>query len=545
MNGIRLLLYTILLLYVLGASCAFGDCVRPFNVLFIMADDMGFSDIGCYGGEIRTVNLDRLAAGGLRFTQFYNTARCCPTRAALLTGLYPHQAGVGHMVNDRQLPAYRGRLNEHCVTIAEALASGGYRTLMVGKWHVTPFDYKTRTASHRATWPLQRGFEDFYGTLAGGGSYFSPPGLMHGNQFIKPGSPDYYYTDAVSDQAARFVRQYGGKQKPFFMYVAYTSPHWPLHALPEDIARYESVYDKGWDALRAERLQRMIEMGIIDPKWKLTSRDPTVPPWQEAEQKSWEAHRMAVYAAQVENMDQGIGRIVAALEETGQLENTLLMFLSDNGGCAEVLQPGGWLERSGIVDQTSPDGRPMRVGNDPSIQPGGPDTFASYGVGWANASNTPFRLYKHWVHEGGIAAPLVVHWPARITARGELRHQPGHVIDLMATCLDAASVKYPQQHNGHRITPLEGKSLVPAFQNQPIQREAIYWEHEGNRAVRVGKWKLVAEHGKPWELYDLEADRTELNNLVESHPDRVQQMITIYHRWAERCKVEPWPIRRP
>ncbi len=508
---------------------------------------MGYSDIGCYGGEIHTPTLDRLAGGGLRFTQFYNTGRCCPTRAALMTGLYPHQAGVGHMTNDRGLPGYRGRLNEQCVTMAEALGGQhGYQTALVGKWHVSPFDFKTRTASDRATWPLQRGFDTFYGTLAGGGSFYNPPGLMSANKLIPPDLPDYYYTDVISDRAARHIREHAGRKKPLFMYVAYTSPHWPLHAKPHDIAKYQGVYDKGWDALRAERLKRMIELDIVDPRWKLTDRDPTVPAWQEAENKAWESRRMAVYAAQVDCMDQGIGRIVAALEETGQLANTLIFFLADNGGCAEELSADTqWLIRCGIIDKTSPDGRPMQVGNDPKIIPGPADTFASYGVPWANASNTPFRLYKHWVHEGGVATPLIVHWPQGIEARGELRHQPGHLIDIMATCLDVAQIEYPKQHNGHRITPAEGKSLRPAFGNKPIEREAIYWEHEGNRAVRSGKWKLVAQHKQPWELYDLEADRTETNNLAEKQPERVEQMKALYQRWADRAHVHSWPLPRP
>jgi arylsulfatase len=518
---------------------------RP-NIVLMMADDMGYSDLGCYGGEIHTPNIDCLAAAGLRFTQFYNTARCCPTRAALITGLYPHQTGVGHMTNDRGQPGYRGFLNDRCVTIAEVLGAHGYRTLMAGKWHVSPFDFRTRdVATHRHVWPLQRGFHSFYGTLAGGGSFFNPPGLMDGNELVRPNSPDYYYTDRISDKAVEYVRRHGGNERPFFLYVAYTSPHWPLHALPQDIAKYEGVYDRGWDALRAERLERMRRMGIVDARWKLTVRDPSVPPWEEAPHKSWEALRMAVYAAQIDRMDQGVGRIVDALEETSQLENTLIFFLADNGGCAEELyRDTAWLMNCGIIDETSPDGRPMQIGNEPSVRPGPADTFASYGVPWANASNTPFRLYKHWVHEGGIASPLVVHWPARIKARGELRHQPGHVIDIMATCTDVAGAKYPDQFKGQPIIPLAGKSLVPAFDDQPIGREAIYWEHEGNRAVRAGNWKLVAQHAGPWELYDLAADRTEVNDRADTHPERVRQMQAMYQHWADRSDVLPWPPKR-
>ena len=506
-----------------------------------MADDMGYSDLGCYGGEIRTPNLDRLATGGLRFTQFYNTARCCPTRASLLTGLYPHQAGIGHMVNDRGLPGYRGRLNDTCVTIAEMLGRAGYRTMMCGKWHVTPFDYRSNRGPHQASWPLQRGFDWFYGTLSGGGSYYYPHGLMRGNTAIEPDASGFYCTDAISDQAARYIERTDAEDRPFFLYVAYTAPHWPLHALPQDIEKYKDRYNVGWDTIRAARHERMIAKGIIDARWRLTARDPRVPPWTETKHKEWHAHNMAVYAAQIDCMDQGIGRIVAALKRAGELDNTLIFFLSDNGGCAEVLSKRwGGVERREFMEKALPEGKELRIGNDPSIETGGPDTFASYGIGWANASDTPFRLYKHWVHEGGIATPLIVHWPAGIKARGELCHQPGHLIDLMATCLEVAGGAYPKTFDGRTITPTEGKSLVPAFSGQSIEREALFWEHEGNRAIRVGKWKLVAKGNKgPWELYDLDADRTETSNLAEQQPERTEQMSAMWQRWAERATVLP------
>ena len=530
-----------------------GPAAKRPNIVLIMADDMGFSDIGCYGGEIQTPNLDRLAANGLRFTQFYNCARCCPTRASLLTGLYPHQTGVGHMVDDKKLPGYRGFLNSNCVTIAEALKPAGYATLMAGKWHVCHFNYKTRSSDQYDVWPLQRGFDRFYGTLAGGGSYYKPPGLMQDNTPIKPDSPNYYYTDAISDQAVKFINEQV-KQKPdqpFFMYVAYTSPHWPLHAPEKTIARYKGWYHKGWDALRDERHKRMIEMGIVEGKWKLTPRDRDAEPWEQAEHKDWWSRCMEVYAAQVDQMDQGIGRIISALKKNGRLDSTLIFFLSDNGGCAEVLLPiTRWLINSGAIDKTSPDGRPMRVGNVASIMPGPSDTYASYGLAWANASNTPFRRYKHWVHEGGIATPLIVHWPAGIKARKELRQQVGHVVDIIAACLDVANAEYPREYNGNNIIPLEGRSLVPSFENKPIGHEVLCWEHKGNRAIRHGRWKLVAERqGKsyyaksgPWELYDVEADRTELNDLAHKYPEKVKQMKAEYNSWAQRCGVQPWPI---
>ena len=532
---------------------------KPPNIILIMADDMGYSDIGCYGGEIRTPNLNRLASGGLRFTQFYNTARCCPTRASLMTGLYQHQAGVGHMTGDSGYDGYRGDLNKRCVTIAEVLKEAGYSTYMSGKWHVTKHRWPD---GPRHNWPRQRGFDRFFGTIHGAGSFYDPNSLTRDNTQIPPGSDDFYYTNAISDNAAKFVEEHRSRSgdKPFFMYVAYTSPHWPMHALPEDIARYKGRYDKGWDVLRAERHKRMIKMGIVEGKWKITERDSRVPPWEQAKRKQWHARRMEVYAAMVDCMDQGIGRIVSELKKTGNLDNTLIFFLADNGGCAEeygsrgpvrpdpskkvVLKP---MDKNELQRDMQPkvtrDGRPVRTGE--GVMPGPADTYIAYGRPWANSSNTPFRLYKHWVHEGGISTPLIVHWPAVVKARGRLRHQPGHLVDIMATCVDVADAKYPGEYKGHKITPAEGRSLAPAFGNKQIEREALYWEHEGNRAVRKGKWKLVSKHPGRWELYDLEADRTELNNLAQKNPQKVEQLKGLYESWAARCGVRPWPVRRP
>ena len=515
-----------------------GSGSRP-NIVLMMADDMGFSDLGCYGSEIATPTLDGLAAEGLRFRQFYNTARCCPTRAALLTGLYPHQAGIGHMTSDDGLPGYRGFLNERCVTMGEVLQAAGYTTLLSGKWHVMNYHFRTDAPAPRIHWPRQRGFDRFFGTLTGAGSFYDPPSLTRENERIRPKSTDFYYTDAISDQAVKYVHAYAG-QKPFFLYVAYTAPHWPLHALPEDIAKYKGRYDAGWDALRAERHRRMIEMGMGDARWSVTPRDEEAPAWEDAEHKAWQARRMEVYAAQVDRMDQGIGRIVEALKVKGVLDNTLIMFLADNGGCAEELPVNGWIRKGRLARETL-DGRPMRDGNDPSIVPGPDDTFASYGVPWANASNTPFRRYKHWVHEGGISTPLIVHWPAVVKEGGQFTDQIGHVIDLMATCVDAAGATYPRKYNGHEIHPLEGKSLLPAFRGESMaDRGPIFWEHEGNRAVRLGKWKLVSKYPGQWELYDLEADRTELNDLSKHQPEKRRELVSAYNDWAERSYVVPW-----
>ena len=526
---------------------------RP-NIVLIMADDMGYSDIGCFGGEIHTPNLDGLAAGGVRFTQFYNTARCCPTRASLMTGLYQHQAGVGHMMEDKGYESYRGDLNNRCVTIAEVLKLAGYSTYMSGKWHVTRY---RGPEGPKHNWPRQRGFDRFFGTIHGAGSFYDPCSLTRDNTQIPPGD-DFYYTNAISDNAVKYIREHKA-DNPFFMYVAYTATHWPMHALPEDIARYKGRYDGGWDALRAERHKRMIEVGIVDEKWKLTPRDKTVPPWTEAKNKVWFARRMEVYAAMLDCMDQGIGRIVEQLKRSEKFDNTLIFFLADNGGCAEEYGSRGAIKPDPLEDiplkpmdknalqpdmqpKVTRDGRPVRTGR--GVMPGPADTYIAYGKPWANASNTPFRLYKHWVHEGGISTPLIAHWPARIKAHNELRRQPGHLIDIMATCVDVAEAKYPSEYKGNKVTPTEGKSLVPAFDNKPIQREAIYWEHEGNRAVRQGKWKLVSRHPDKWELYDIEADRTELTNLAEKNPEKVEQLKALYESWAARCGVQPWPVNK-
>ena len=509
---------------------------RP-NIILIMADDMGFSDLGCYGSEIDTPHLNRLAAGGVRFTQFYNCARCCPTRASLLTGLYPHQAGFGLMTDDEGTPAYQGDLSDRCVTIAEGLRQGGYHTLMCGKWHLTPPE-----AESGHNWPLQRGFEKFFGTIAGAGSYYDPVTLVRDNTPLRAGREGFYYTDAISENAVRLVDEYGRQEAPFFLYVAYTAPHWPLHALAEDVGKYRETYRNGWDALRAERHHRMIEMGIVDKKWPLSARDPRVPPWAIAPHKDWETLRMAVYAAQIGRMDRGIGLILAKLHELDIEANTLILFLSDNGGNYEEVLPA-W-RGSIFIPHEAHDGRLVRVGNDPSVLPGPEDTYASYGIPWANASNTPFRLYKHFAHEGGIATPLIAYWPAGIQQRNALTHQPGHVIDVMATCLDVAGAAHPRTLAGRETVPLEGKSLLPILQG--TQREphgALYWEHEGNSAVRQGKWKLVSRYPNQWELYDLEADRTEQNDLADSHLDRVREMSALYEQWVKRVGVRTWPLQ--
>ncbi len=499
---------------------------RKPNIVLIMADDMGYSDIGCYGGEVLTPNLNKLASNGIRFTQFYNTARCCPTRASLMTGLYPHQAGMGWMtVRDLGVKGYHGDLNNRCVTIAEVLKQAGYGTYMSGKWHLT-FDEYWDGPKH--SWPRQRGFDRFFGTISGSGSFYTPETLTQDNTRIQAPSKGFYYTDAISDHACEYIEDHckSKSEQPFFLYTAYTAPHWPLHAKKEDIAKYQSKYLKGWDALRQERHARMIEIGIINKSCSLTARETNVTPWAEVDQKRKErmALKMAIYAAQIDCMDQGIGRIVSTLEKNGLLDNTLIFFLSDNGGCAETGPWGFDNNKDGVLGENS--------------------SFSSYGASWANASNTPFRRYKHWVHEGGISTPLIVHWPSHIKDPGTFRRQCGHVIDIMATCVDVAGADYPSEFNGKAITPLEGKSLVPVFGNKKLERQAIYWEHEANRAVRAGKWKLVSIYRSDddpgqWELYDMETDRSETKDLAQQYPDRVKELAALWQRYAERADVLP------
>lgn len=496
----------------------------PPDIVVIMADDMGYSDPGFMGSEIRTPHLDKLAEGGLRFTRFYNSMRCVPTRASLLTGLYHHQAGLGGWVNRSDRPGYLGHLSDQSVTLAEVLRDAGYHTAMSGKWHVTPYDYSDDPDLHRASWPMQRGFDRFFGTLAGGGSYYTPKSLMRGNEFIEP-DDDFYYTHAINGEAAAFVDQ-APSDKPMFLYVSHVAPHWPLHALPEDIAKYEGVYDVGWDWIREARHARMKELGILAPDAVLSPRNPQVPAWEDAKHKPWEARRMATYAAQIDSMDQGIGRLIDSLKRRGRFDNTLILFFSDNGSSDEVIQ-----------GRNTRHGKFPRGGTTPKVKPGGPETYASAGKGWANASNTPYRYYKKWTHEGGLATPLIVHWPQGISAKGEIRRQVGHVIDIMATAVDLAGATYPVELGGHEIIPMEGISLRPAFDNQPLEREALYWEHTGPRAIRVGDWKLVAPR-KSWELYNLESDPTELHDLAADHPERVREMSTMWEAWAKRSLVK-------
>lgn len=516
--------------------------VRP-NVVLVLADDLGYSDLGCYGGEIRTPNLDALGRGGARCSGFYNTARCSPSRASLLTGLHPHQTGIGVLTTDDSPDGYPGSLDERCVTVAEVLRKAGYATCLAGKWHLS-----SETGRPDGSWPTRRGFERFFGTIAGSGSYYRPGTLTRGetDASVETRDPAFFYTDAISAEGEAFVREQArGDGRPLLLYLAYTAPHWPLHAPEEDVRAYDGVYDVGWDELRERRLQRLVEEGILPADTALSERDPTQPPWEEVEDKAWQAWRMQVYAAQVERMDRGIGGIVTALEEAGQLENTLFLFLSDNGASCEALPQGSleeFRQRTEMVTSVTRDGRPVRIGNSPDIDPGPEDTYASYGRAWANLSNTPFRFYKRWVHEGGIASPLIAHWPVGGLASGSVVDEPYQLVDVLPTILEAVGAKHPERCRGREVLPLEGRSMLPALRGEdvPDGEAMLFWEHTGNAAVRRGGWKLVREYPGPWELYDLDEDRSELHDLAGTQPDLVEELAECWQRWADRVGVKPW-----
>lgn len=500
---------------------------RP-NILLILVDDMGYSDISCFGGEIDTPNLNNLAANGLRYTQFYNGARSCPSRAALMTGLHPHMTGIGWMT-DRNLgyQGYTGELSKNCVTIAEVLKSAGYSTYMAGKWHLTS-TANIYQNGNKTNWPRQRGYDHFFGTIDGAGSYWDPYSLKLENDSISSKNyKNFFYTDKIAEYTIKFINDHITKKNknPFFSYVAFTSPHWPLHARPKTIEKYMERYKNGWDILRKERYERMIKMGLISSEWPLTIRDREAPAWDslnETEKKEM-AKRMAIYAAMVDEMDQAVGKIILSLKKNKQLDNTLILFLSDNGACAEkISQKDKSYEALGTAS-----------------------SFESYRLPWANASNTPFRLFKHWVHEGGISTPLVIHWPEGIKSKGEFRRQPYYLIDIMATCVDIGKAIYPQYYNGNTIPKMEGISLKKTFDNSPEEERFMFWEHEANCAARKGKWKIVsrANYKYPfmnkWELYNMEEDRTETHNIADEYPEIVTELSEAWVHWAESHEVYP------
>lgn len=518
-----------LLLFLLMPYWVFAQSATKPNVVLIMVDDMGWSDIGCYGGEIPTPNIDQLAKNGLRFKQFYNTGRCCPTRASLLTGLYPHQAGIGQMAEDPEnptafhwgTPGYQGFLNRNCVTIAEILKANGYHTYMTGKWHVGMHGEEKR--------PLQRGFERYYGILAGATSYLKPQGgrgiWLDNQKLDPPTTPNYYTTDAFTDNAIDFLKEQKDTH-PFFLYVAYNAPHWPLHAKKEDIEKFKNQYKAGWDKVRKQRLARQIKMGVIDKKWGLSERDTRVRAWEKLSEpeKDTVAYRMSVYAAQVYAIDYNVGKLLDYLEAKKQLDNTLIFFLADNGACAENYHELG--------------SQPFARINDPNFS-----GSVSYGIGWANASNTPFFEYKVKPNEGGIATPLIVHYPIKLKSqKSKLTNQIGHLIDIMPTILEVSGTPYPTTfHNGQNIIPLEGKSLVSVIEKgQTFERPYLFWEHQEHCAIRKGDMKAIKKLDEPqWKLFDLKNDRTERVDIASKHPELVAELNQAWNEWAKRCFVLP------
>ena len=523
---------------------------RP-NILLILADDLGYSDLGCMGGEIHTPNIDALAARGLRFTQFYNCGRCCPTRASLMTGLYPHQAGVGRMTTDAGRAGYRGYLTDNTVTIAEVLRSAGYRTGMAGKWHLSVTKEGPQHMKHlnnqeilekfadRATYPVSRGFDEHYGIIWGVGNYFDPFSLVNNLEPVRSVPKGYYITDALTEHALAMIDEYvQTPQQPFFLYVAYTAPHFPLHGLAEDIEKYEEMYKAGWDRVRQARFERMLEKQILMRGTKLGPRSDSAGLWEANRTKDWDARAMAVHAAMVDRMDQGVGRIVARLTEKKLLDNTLILFLSDNGASPEVYPTPGFDRPS----QTR-DGRKIAYPPQKNVMPGTDDTFFYLGPTWASVCNTPLRYWKAEMHEGGICTPMIAHWPAGLKPRpGEITSRPLHVMDVMPTLIELAGAKYPDEFRGHKITPIEGVSFAREFRMESfVAHEMLAWEHFGARAIRQVSWKLVARKGGPWELYRVFGDRGETEDLAAREPGKVRELAEKWEAWAKRTNVYPVP----
>lgn len=535
-RSIPSLIHRLLVVLFLGAcgwpiaSVGAAAPAKP-NIVVILVDDMGWSDLGCYGGEIPTPHIDALAKNGVRFTQFYNTGRCCPTRASLLTGLYPHQAGMGHMTTPRvdaagaTLPGYTGHLNDRNVTIAEVLREAGYFTAMTGKWHV---------GQSLGTTPWGRGFDRSLNAAAGG-FYFPESGkakLFLNARDVGAGGQggvpkEWYSTDLWTDYGLRFIDEARAVKKPFFLYLAHNAPHFPLQAPADEIARFRGKFMAGWDQLRTERYARQVSAGLIDKSWPMSPRPEGVPAWSSLtrEQQERYDHIMAIFAAALSHVDTAVGRLVAGLRERGELDNTLILFLADNGGNAE----------SGI---------PGRLNG---AHPGDAQSNVFVGECWAALENTPFRRYKHYNHEGGISTPLIAHWPSAIPAarRGALETQPGHLVDVMATCVDLASARYPATYPGKNIQPMEGVSLRPALTGAALGRTApLFFEHEGNAAIRHDDWKLVRLGANgPWELYNLRTDRTEQRNLTGAEPARVAELTALWEAWARRANVLPVMVR--
>ncbi|GAB1415384.1 hypothetical protein MASR2M117_07900 [Paludibacter sp.] len=508
--------------------------------MLIVVDDMGYSDLGCYGGEVQTPNLDALASDGIRFTQFFNGARSCPSRATLLTGCYPHTVGITGMGLS---------LTKNCVTIAEVLKKEGYHTGMTGKWHLSltqglgnrenqmkwlsnQDDFNNRPFAPLDTYPSNRGFEEHWGTIWGVANFFDPFSLVHNTERINTVPSDFYLTDFITDKTVDLLDDYSKDDKPFFMYVAYNAPHWPLHAKPEDIAKYKGVYDAGWDTLRVKRYNRMVELGLIDPAKVPISKNESGRLWvnESVSDKLMHAKNMEVHAAMIDCVDQGVGKIIDKLKATGQYDNTIIMFMVDNGASSENYTIGDFDRH----DRTR-DGQ-MVVRNSPN--PGSELTYNFLGNGWAGAVNTPFRYWKIESFHGGIATPVIVNWNNGIPKgkRGSINSEPGHFIDIMPTCLELADADYPLTYNSNNIQPLpqEGHSLIPLLSGEGEWNgeRIFFWEHENGKAVRVGDWKLVALRNQGWQLFNLANDYSETNNIAAEYPNKVKELKTLWKEWA-------------
>ena len=506
---VPLLLMTLLI----GSVASPLAAERP-NILIVLTDDMGFSDLGCFGGEIETPHLDRLAAGGLRFTEFYNTARCWPTRATLLSGIYSNN------------------LKTSQVTVAQVLKTAGYQTGMVGKWHLGNNPKKDG--------PIQRGFDDFYGTMTGAGSFWDPYTLARNTEFTKVDSKDYYYTDKIGSEAVRQIEAFANSDKPFFQYVAFTAAHWPLHAPEKSIQKYLPRYQGGWEKLRNERYARMLKMGIIDKeRFPLPPLEDRVKPWDTIDHKPWRIRNMAIYAAMVDHMDQAMGNIVDALQRTKQFDNTLIIYFHDNGACPEHLGGNAYNTANNILESAKKAGKTVAVGDHFDVPMGGPLTYGSVGHNWACAQNTPMRRYKMNVHNGGACTPAIMHWPAGLKTRaGSISSQRGHAVDMMATCIDLAGAQYPERFNEKTIAAHESLSLVPILKGKTVDRNHAYiFNHAGTHAIVKGDYKIVREGKRPWTLYNLARDRTETRNLADQEPARVEGLAKIWEaRWGQGKK---------
>lgn len=530
---------------------------RP-NIVVILADDLGFSDLGCYGGEIKTPNLDYLAQNGIRYTQFYNTSRCCPTRASLLTGLYNHQAGIGKMTEAEKEPGYYGHITQNSVTLAEVLKTAGYHTAMTGKWHVsntivqkTPqeqLDWLNHRTTHETFSPLEqyptsRGFDRFFGTLWGVIDFYDPFSLVSGTKPITSVPKDYYHTDAINDTAVAYIKAFAKTKQPFFLYVAENAPHWPLQAAPQDIAKYKDTYKAGWDAIRQARYERMVKMGLLDPRQtKLSRRWNDKLTWANNPDTAWDALAMAVHAAMIDRMDQGIGRIINTLRATGQLDNTLIVFLSDNGASSEnAANYGPGFDRS----SETRDGRKIIYATKKEAPPGPQTTYSSIGPRWANVSNTPYQYWKAESWEGGVRTPMIAYWPKGITApKGSFNSHVGHVMDFMSTVVELSGATYPTTYKGHSIPATTGLSLAPSFSGQQNKgHHTLFNEHFGARYAREGDWKIVSGSGRDstWRLFNLATDPTETVDLAAQYPDQVKHIDSLWRQWAHTHNVFPKP----